>query len=249
MAVMDEFKEERDSLREKPLKDRLHYFWDYYKWHTILTLLAVIIGTALIRDIVTRKESALFALLLNAYPISDDADDFKGRYAEYAGIDTDAFDITFNSTLRMGQEPDEASMNASQMIMVHVAARDMDVMTMDTPYFSNYAYNGTYMDLRDILTPEQIAAYQDRLFYMDGAVMEELDKAREDPSADILIEYPDHSDPSAMSDPIPVGISLKDCDRFDEYYTYGKEEGFLGVVTGCPHIEHALSLIRFLFDA
>lgn len=249
MAVMDEFKEEREALRKKPLKERLHYFWDYYKWHTILALLAVIILTSFIRDIVTRKESALFAVLLNAYPVSENTDAFRDLYAEYAGIDTEEFDISFNDTLRIGKEPDEASMNATQMIMVHVAARDMDVMTMDTLNFSNYAYNGTYADLRGILTPEQIAAYRDRLFYIDGAVVAELEEAREDPSADPVIEYPDHRNPDSMSDPIPVGISLQGCDVFNEYYTYGNDEGFMGVVTGCPHTEHALSLIRFLFDA
>lgn len=248
MAVMDEFKEERDSLRQKPLKDRLRYFWDYYKWHTILALLAVIIVIGLIRDIVTRKDSALFAVLLNAYPVAEDTDAFTEQYAEYAKIDTDEFDVIFNATLRMGPEPDEASLNASQMIMVHVAARDMDVMTMDALNFGNYAYNGTYMDLRDILTPEQMAAYEDRLFYIDSAVVDELEKAREDPSAEPAIQYPDPGDPSSMSDPVPVGISLQDCSLFNAYYTYGNDEGFLGVVVGCPHTEYALSLIRFLFD-
>ena len=248
MPVMDEFKEERNSLRDKPLKDKLNYFWDYYKWHTILTLLAVIIGTSLIRDILTRKDSALFAILLNAYPLSDDMSGFTDQYAEYAGIDTGKYDVVFNDTLRMGDETDEASLNASQMIMVHVASRDMDIMTMDTPNFNSYAYNGAYMDLRDILTPEQIAAYQNRLFYIDGAVVAELDEARNDLSSEHVIECPAHDDPSSMSDPIPVGISLRDCGIFDEYYSYGNEEGFLGVVIDCPHVDHVLTLIRFLFD-
>ena len=33
MAVMDEFKEEREALKRGTPKQKLAYFWYYYKWH------------------------------------------------------------------------------------------------------------------------------------------------------------------------------------------------------------------------
>ena len=33
MAVMDEFKEEREALKNGTPKQKLAYFWYYYKWH------------------------------------------------------------------------------------------------------------------------------------------------------------------------------------------------------------------------
>ena len=35
MAVMDEFKEEREALKRGTPKQKLAYFWYYYKWHVI----------------------------------------------------------------------------------------------------------------------------------------------------------------------------------------------------------------------
>lgn len=34
------------EMKQKPFKERLAYFWDYYKWHT-LAVLALVIVTSL----------------------------------------------------------------------------------------------------------------------------------------------------------------------------------------------------------
>jgi len=44
MAVMDEFKEEREALKRGTPKQKLAYFWYYYKWHVIISVM--IIGIA-----------------------------------------------------------------------------------------------------------------------------------------------------------------------------------------------------------
>ena len=47
MPLMDEFKEERASIKNAPFKKKLRYFWDYYKWHVIITVAAVVIAAVL----------------------------------------------------------------------------------------------------------------------------------------------------------------------------------------------------------
>ena len=36
MAVMDEFKEERERMKSQPFKVRFAYFWDYHKFHVLI---------------------------------------------------------------------------------------------------------------------------------------------------------------------------------------------------------------------
>ena len=45
MPVMDEFREEREAIKQKSRKEQWDYFWGYYKWYVIggAALLAVII--------------------------------------------------------------------------------------------------------------------------------------------------------------------------------------------------------------
>lgn len=35
MPVMDEFREEREAMKQKSFKERFLYFCEYYKWHVI----------------------------------------------------------------------------------------------------------------------------------------------------------------------------------------------------------------------
>lgn len=48
MPVMDEFREEREAMKQKSFKERFSYFCEYYKWHVIggmaLAALAIIPG-------------------------------------------------------------------------------------------------------------------------------------------------------------------------------------------------------------
>ena len=51
MAVMDEFKEEREALKNGTPRQKLAYFWYYYKWHVIIALVVIIM--------IVRKKRAL----------------------------------------------------------------------------------------------------------------------------------------------------------------------------------------------
>lgn len=248
MAVMDEFKEERQALKEKSFKEKLSYFWLYYKWHVIITVAVIVLGGTLIKEMVTSKDFALYGVFLNAYNKVENVTPFTDEFIEYAGIDTNEFSVQFDNTLRMSQEFDEAGMHASQLIMVHIAAQDLDVATMDTFNFNKYAYNSTFLDLREVLTPEELEYFQDDLFYIDSEVVKEVERISEEMITDYEITYPAYDDPASMTDPIPVGINLKDSEKFKEYYTYGKAEAFFGIVTNTHNTENALALLHYLFE-
>ena len=55
MAVMDEFKEEREALRNGTPKEKLSYFWYYYKWHTLIGAFVILIAIVLIAQFSGRE--------------------------------------------------------------------------------------------------------------------------------------------------------------------------------------------------
>ena len=65
MAVMDEFKEEREALKHGTPKQKFTYFLDYYKWYVIIAVLVIAAGTYTIYEIVTKKDTAFYVCLLN----------------------------------------------------------------------------------------------------------------------------------------------------------------------------------------
>ena len=57
-SVSDEIREQRQKLKGKSPKEKLAYFWEYYKVPALIVLLVVIFGSDLIYNIVTKKAIA-----------------------------------------------------------------------------------------------------------------------------------------------------------------------------------------------
>ena len=66
MPLMDEFREEREALKHGTWKEKLSYFFDYYKWHVVVTIAAIIFIVSITYQIVTRKDTAFYAAMVNA---------------------------------------------------------------------------------------------------------------------------------------------------------------------------------------
>ena len=60
-SVSDEIREQRQKLKGKSPKEKLAYFWEYYKVPALIVLLVVIFGSDLIYNIVTKKAIAMEA--------------------------------------------------------------------------------------------------------------------------------------------------------------------------------------------
>lgn len=250
MPVMDEFKEEREALKAQPFKKKLEYFWSYYKWHTIGSIVGVILLFVLVRDIADNKENAFFGILVNTYPRYEDTAAFDSAIEELLEIDTDKYQVTFDYNFYMSEVFDNNSYQTTQMIMVHTAAGDVDVMAMDTYNFNKYGYNSYYADLRLYLSEEQLAALNDRIFYVDAALVAEIEEESINNSYNTEEPpYPENPfDPSTMKDPIPVGISLKGCEKFEEYFLYADDqEGFIGIFPGTKNANKMPAFIDYLF--
>ena len=246
MAVMDEFKEERANLKNQPLKKRLAYFWTYYKWHVLGGLFAALVAIVLIRDMTGQTKDVLYGAFLNAYSTEIEetlADDF----AAYLGIDTNKYSVTFNSGLRMSEQFDANAIDTGEFFSVYIAAGDLDVAVMDPYNFRKYAYADTYKDLRDCLDDKMLNFFSDKLFYVDLALLEEVEaRSQAHLSTEDLI-FPDPSHPEEMTDPIPVGIDISGCSRFTDAYYYQSEQIYLGIIINSDSVDTAVRFLEFLF--
>ena len=99
MAVMDEFREERDAfLKNGTKKDRIKYFWEYYRWHVIVTVCVLVAVGSFIYSNVTRKDTALYAVFLNTYS-PDEENTYSAGFAETAGIDLNEYEIIMYTSM------------------------------------------------------------------------------------------------------------------------------------------------------
>ena len=85
MAVMDEFKEEREALKNGTPRQKLAYFWYYYKWHVIIALVVIIMIVSFVKQLTDRKDPSFYAVMLNASlldQMTSEQPDFVTDFAE-----------------------------------------------------------------------------------------------------------------------------------------------------------------------
>lgn len=251
MPPMDEFKEQREAIKNADFKTKLKYFLYYYKWHTVVAISATILLIVLIHDIVTQKEDIFFATMLNC-DVSGEENytAFQQAYAEYAEIDTEEYDIKMDYSINFNQDAlTELTMSATQRLMVYTAAGELDIIVGGSDIFPEQANQGMFSDLRDILTEEQLTKYEPYFYYVDQAIIDEWYEIADtnDPYA-VYPDMPDPLKPEEMGNPIPVGLLVTDCDKLTNTYYFNGDYTALGIMVNAPHLEHSLKFIDYLFE-
>ena len=111
--------------------------------------------------------------------------------------------------------------------------------------FNGWVMNDGFIDLRNVMTPEQIAYYEDSFYWIDYDLLEnyELDF---DKGAYVYNE--NHRSPEGMKNPMPVGVYITPDKEFDENYTflYDKEVVFALTFNTEAEPELALGFLDFL---
>ncbi len=250
MAVMDEFQKERDMIKEAPLKDRIEYFYDYYKWHVIVALIVIAVFGSVVVDVITNKEVALAVTLINNYTYEDDGyDALIEEYAELVGIDLETQEIYIDNEYYLDfVEEDYDHVEALTALYALVSANAVDVFASDQDTLARLAYKDMLLPLEDCFSEEFLEEYADCIVYIDGVVQEELYEIGLD--LDYSGEYPDYvsGDPEGMEDPIAIGIIFEYDSILGVSGAYLGDYGVIGIASTSESIEYAMEFIEYVIQ-
>ena len=177
MSVHEEIKEQHEKTKDMTLKGKLSYFWYYYKVHTIVAILVVIFIISCIRQIVTNKPYAFYAVLLNAENTPENIDTsflWEDEFQTYAEIDTDSYQVNIDTSVTLssdGVSQYDVANRQKMTAMMHVG--DIHAILADTENFESYARLDFFYDLTSIFTDEELAPYADFLYYTDATAFDE----------------------------------------------------------------------------
>ena len=247
MGILEHIKEERIKLADKTPKERLEYFWDYYKWPVFAILFALSLVIQGIAGVINQKDIAFSGIMLNCKIAIEDEDFLEGFY-NHAGINADTEEAAFYTDIVLTDKNAQNDVTAFQRIMAGVATKDTDFLIGQAENFRICAYSTgrIFMDLREFLDEDTLAQLADRLYYIDGAVLNLLDAPVGEQVG--VIEYPDPTKPETMEDPIPVGIDISDRKALTEAYYFPDATLYLGVIANTVRPELTLSFIDYLFS-
>ena len=252
MAQMDEFRAEREAMKTAPFKKKLEYFWDYYKWPVIIAIVVLVFVGNYIHTIVTATDETLNGILLNTYSTDDVTTDIINEFAEEQNIDLSEYGITLNTTLAYSVDGSTAYSTSTgdtkQVILANAGAGMLDFITADLTSMTDLAYASMFLDLREVLTAEQLEKYEPYFLYVDQAILDEIEEANENYEDTSEIIIPDCSKPEEMENPIPVLIDMSQSKKLSSMYTYEVEGLSFGVAASLANSETTLAFIDYLMN-
>lgn len=248
MAAMDEFKEEREAIKSAPLKKKIEYFLDYYKWPTLIVILVLVFAISYIVHIITAPEILMNGIMINTYSKEDFITDLTTGFTDACGIDSSDYEVSLNSTVSYiaGDASGYSNQEAIQLIHTQSGAGVLDVMVGDLASMTEFVGSGFFADLSTFLTEEQVEKYKPYFIYTDKAVLEEIEAAYDNMDEEIDIEVTTSTNPDDFKKPIPIFINVTSSEKVMAAYDYEIDTIVLGIPLSCEDIETTQNYIDYL---
>ena len=250
MALKDEIKTERKAyFKTATPKQKFLYLWEYYKVPAIIVTAIVIFSISFIYHKVTEPENLVNGMFLNIYSELSDTSTvgLKQDFLESQDLDPAKYDVSFNDSMNLVGN-DTTDYDTRQAIWVQCGAGAIDFMVSPLNYITNYAYNDFYIDLRTVLSKEQIEKYGPYFLYVDGEVIKEINELSKDPDNNIKIQLPDASHPEEMEDPIPVLIDMAECEKLKDIYSFTIETPVFGILVNAKNVDMSIKVLDYLME-
>lgn len=220
--IRDKIREEWGKLRLLSWKARLAYVWDYYKplMVGIIAVIAVInIGITVYHNLQT--DTLLYAYMVNCNTYYVDSQTLTEDYTAYlseTGVKELGKNEEFEIDTSILLDDDDYSTNyAYQMKFTAViSAKLCDVALMDVEKFTEYAGWSYFLDLRELLTDEQLEKWADRIVYLENEDGESIPCALDLTDAPIVEEYGIYSD-TVYSGVVVNSENMELCASFFEW--------------------------------
>lgn len=223
MAVMDEFKKEREAIKTAPLNKKIEYIWNYY-WVQILIVLGLILTVAGVFFVVTnKKEPVLTGIYVNCHKEDYVNGELIEDFVAEQEIDLKKQEVYFvtNLSYRLddGMTSDSTNKQTTQALSIYHESKTIDFVAAQKEIMEELALKNYFADLADVLTEEQYAELKPYFI----------------------------SFPNSKGEQVPVLIDMSGSEilkkGFDEE---AKDSLAFGVVIEAPHTEMVGNYIEYL---
>lgn len=222
MAVMDEFREERETIKQASFGKKIQYVFEYYKWHIVLGVAVLAAIIAIIVYFVTKKTPVLNVTFVNCTK-TNQVVYFLEKAETQMEIDRKKECIAIDTSISFDTKQETVEETATMVKAVR--GGQVDLFAGDYDAFMMMAYADCFVDLSSVLPAEKMEEYENYLVYADRAII------RERMENGNMIGYSNKS-AEAMEEPIPVGINLYFLKGTKDVFTfYGDKRRIIGVTS------------------
>lgn len=220
-SLRDEIKISQASLKGQPFSKKWAYFWDYYKWQTILLVFVIVLIADIGYQITHQTKPLLSIALLNQEPTltSEEWTQYFCNYLEGQGlINAKKETVSFDTAYLITEEPSDSPLayTSDQKLASNIMAGKIDVLIGPKDQMINLADAGCLLDLRQVVEEEG----QDYSLYLEDTA----------------------------GNPVPVCLDITSSPILVKNNCYPKETVYLGVVAQGTSSHRSLlhALLEFL---
>lgn len=220
------------ALKNKPLKDKVKHIFTYYKLPIIAIVLVVLMAVSFVSHLASAKRTVLHVYCLDAFVAQEREEPFLLELSQAAGVDQEKECIEITAKLNLQDELYEG-----EALTAQIMGGMIDVLALSEDASMQWLYQDVFADLSEMLTADQLRAYEDMLLYVDGAVLEKMDHLSQQENP---LQFPDPTKPEEMEDPIPVAVRVSAGSAFADTFFSNQPGVVIGVVANAPNPENAI---------
>lgn len=230
------------KMCQKPLKQRLAYFWDYYKWYAIVAAVLLAAVAVYVGGLLSEAEDSVYGLMLNNCNILNQqrneqlAQDMASEFRQELGRSEKELELTLD--VSHSYDPDNGyygNYDTLQLILNYSMGGMLDFVVADEASMLDLAYAGYFRNLKDLFSEKELEQYSGQLLYVDMAVILKENESMEAGGSD----YPDPRKPEDMEEPVPVFVDVSASDKIGRLYREGKNVFFAMVSKDSRGYAHA----------
>ncbi len=224
MAVLDEFREEREAIKNASFQKRLQYFWTYRKLYVIGAVVAIAIIVYMVHGVMTGKEEVLNGVFLNCFTVENDYvnQELKTEFAIEQEIDLEKYNLTFSTDLsyQTGEGHSSENQSANETMSIYANAKTLDFIIGSQEVMLELVEKKYFVDLSDVLSEEKYAEYEPYFIYKEAESGEQ----------------------------IPLLIDVSQSEKLAKAYGNTNEVMALGVVLEAPHGDMTVSFVDYIME-
>jgi len=219
--LKEEIRKESRKLKDMPLKDKLWYIWEYYKLHIAGALIAVLVLSVIATSIYNITiHPGLYCIVINSRSSQPlDTRILEEDFHDLMGFGKKEPVYVESMFLTFGDNATQYTYASMAKLSALVASRVLDILIGDQAAMEHYISLHGLADLSKLLPADILSAVEDRLSYA--------------------------ANDQGQREAVFVDISGT---WLAETIHLSQEASNLAIVSNSTRTDHAISLIRYIFD-
>ena len=176
--LRDEQKEQAAKLKDRPFKEKLDYFWTYYKVPVIAAIFIILFAIGIWQTTEKYDRDALRIIIADDHGTDMQTETLSSLYE--AASDTPTT-VNFDNSLLLDSGYTETAVAYTQKLIAMLNSNGIDVFIAPESVFKQYGAQGMFSDLSTLLSEDELAELESsgNIFYA------ELDDADKTEDADV----------------------------------------------------------------